>query len=498
MPPVPILLGRKVKQLPPKLNRVLRLDSLPLGQTFFTDEGYLRDRPILTRVGIFEYTNTDGSIRRELRLPEDVFAPESLASYKGKPVIITHDAGLVNKDNVADESIGTILSEGYRDGENVRAEIIIHDTDAMKKARMKELSLGYNLDLEETPGEWNGQHYDAIQRNIRINHLALVEEARAGEKARLNIDGRGSNKSLKGGEEMDKTNRKAARNDGILSAEELEQAIAEYKAKRSQTEAPAADGDEETTPKTEEKETAPVPAAIPEPEKADEEEAPVEEQVAEMKEKEEHTDEDVQKLFDIIDSLLAEREFNGAKKDGGDEEKPKQETEALDCGGFTKDGDDEEIPTAEETETDGKDCENCDDNDDDVPTTEDGDLKPGEVLNADSIDAIVSRKIQVGIMGRKVNLDGLETMPLMKARKTFVKAVRPSMNLDGKSKAYINAAYKMACDEVNSHTLKDTDYQKRQMFSGKTRNDSAEVGGSANTHRDQMIARMQNRNKEEK
>ena len=45
------------------------------------------DHPILTRVGIFEYRRPDGSIRRELRLPEEVFAPESLASYKGKRVI---------------------------------------------------------------------------------------------------------------------------------------------------------------------------------------------------------------------------------------------------------------------------------------------------------------------------------------------------------------------------------------------------------------------------
>ena len=75
----------------PKLTRVVRLDSLPLNQTYFTAEGYLIDRPILTSTGIFEYTNPDGSVRRELRLPEEVFAPESLKTYKGKPIIITHE-----------------------------------------------------------------------------------------------------------------------------------------------------------------------------------------------------------------------------------------------------------------------------------------------------------------------------------------------------------------------------------------------------------------------
>ena len=90
-----------------------------------------------------------------------------------------------------DESIGTILSEGYRDGDDVRAEIIIHDTDSLKNYKMRELSCGYNLRLDETPGVWEGQPYDAIQRDIEINHLALVDKARAGEQARLNIDGQG-------------------------------------------------------------------------------------------------------------------------------------------------------------------------------------------------------------------------------------------------------------------------------------------------------------------
>lgn len=115
--------------------KVQRFDSLPLDATYFTDEGYLVDHPIVTSVGIFVYHNPDGSERRELRLPEEVFAEKSLASYKGKPIIVTHDAGYVDTDNVKDESIGTILSEGYRDGDDVRAEIIIHDTDSLKSTK---------------------------------------------------------------------------------------------------------------------------------------------------------------------------------------------------------------------------------------------------------------------------------------------------------------------------------------------------------------------------
>ena len=127
-----------------------RFDSIPLSDTYFTPEGYLIDNPILTRVGIFEYHNPDGTIRRELRLPEEVFAAESLASYKGKPVILTHEAGLVDVDNVQQEHIGTILSEGIQDGDNVRAQIVIHDAESLDYG-LRELSLGYTQTPDERP-----------------------------------------------------------------------------------------------------------------------------------------------------------------------------------------------------------------------------------------------------------------------------------------------------------------------------------------------------------
>lgn len=181
---------------------VIRLDTED--QTYFTKEGYLIDHPVVTRIGIFEYHNPDGSVRKEFRPPEEVFNPDSLASYAGKPVIVTHDAGYVTKDNVTDEEIGTILEPGYQDGDKVRAKIVIHDVDSMKESGLKELSLGYNLDIDNTPGEYQGEHYDAVQRNIRINHLALVAEARAGDSARLNIDGkdRDANSIKEGGRVM--------------------------------------------------------------------------------------------------------------------------------------------------------------------------------------------------------------------------------------------------------------------------------------------------------
>jgi hypothetical protein len=48
------------------------------------------------------------------------------------------------------------------------------------EAGKKELSMGYRCVYEFQPGEFEGQHYDAIQRKIRFNHLALVDEGRMG------------------------------------------------------------------------------------------------------------------------------------------------------------------------------------------------------------------------------------------------------------------------------------------------------------------------------
>jgi hypothetical protein len=165
----------------------IRYDIAPMRATR-TDEGYLVDTPIVGRVGIQTYYNADGSQRRELRLPEDVFSADSLASMAGKPITIGHQ-GMVTAANAKKLTVGVVKGDGVQDGDNVRAPIIIHDADAIdlaEKGGVSELSLGYKVDLEETPGEWNGEKYDAIQRNPRINHLALVKKGRAGN-ARLNL-----------------------------------------------------------------------------------------------------------------------------------------------------------------------------------------------------------------------------------------------------------------------------------------------------------------------
>ena len=116
---------------------VIRIDAADKKETYYSEEGYLYDDPIVGRIGIQIYHNPDGTERREYRPAEEVFSQKAMDSAKGVPIIITHDAGFVNKDNAPEEEIGTVL-DVFRDGDYLRAHIVIHDTDAMKDSGLKE------------------------------------------------------------------------------------------------------------------------------------------------------------------------------------------------------------------------------------------------------------------------------------------------------------------------------------------------------------------------
>ena len=150
-----------------------------------TDEGFILDTPAITRCGVFPYRNADGTMRYELRHPDDVFKQDSLDSIKGKPVTALHN-GLIDNTNSTGVTVGAVMSVGRQDGDNVTAEIVIHDT-SMVDGGNKDLSCGYTLNLDEESGVYNGQPYTHRQRDIKYNHLAIVKAGRAGN-ARLNLD----------------------------------------------------------------------------------------------------------------------------------------------------------------------------------------------------------------------------------------------------------------------------------------------------------------------
>lgn len=151
------------------------------------DSGAIIDSPVLTRAGVFDYRNADGSVRKEYRPPSAVFAADSLAAYRALPITNGHP-GKVNHTNVQSVLCGTVTSPGRQDGQNLVADIVVHVTAPVDVDGKKELSVGYDVELDETPGTTpEGERYDAVQTKIVPNHLALVKKGRAGT-ARLNLD----------------------------------------------------------------------------------------------------------------------------------------------------------------------------------------------------------------------------------------------------------------------------------------------------------------------
>lgn len=161
------------------------------GSATRTDEGYVRAEAVVTRTGVFAYMNADGTIRRELRHPDDVFERASLDSMKMIPITNNHPKDkLVSSDNAKELTIGAVGENITVDGKFVLAPMVVTHKDGVNSIDLgrKELSLGYTVDLEKVDGEYNGERYDYRQRNIRYNHLAIVDRARAGAAARIHLD----------------------------------------------------------------------------------------------------------------------------------------------------------------------------------------------------------------------------------------------------------------------------------------------------------------------
>lgn len=165
-----------------------------------TEEGYLFFEGYATRAGVFPYRREDGSIQWELRPPEEVGNAASLKTLARKPVTDKHPPEFVNASNTDEYGKGQVDPEivweqDFEDGYvKVKGTVSRKDAVDSVKSGRRELSCGYTADLEMTSGVWTDHaerehRFDAIQRNIRYNHLAIVDRGRAGRQACLRVDG---------------------------------------------------------------------------------------------------------------------------------------------------------------------------------------------------------------------------------------------------------------------------------------------------------------------
>lgn len=171
-------------------------DTVVLDGLRRTNDGYLVADARVARTGIQEYRGWEvGKPELErvrvFRPEDEVFARDAMGSYAHRPVTLDHPAEFVDAENWRKHAIGQTGDEVVRDGEAVRVPLVLMDADAIKavEAGKRELSMGYSAELDWTDGVTpEGEPYDAVQRSLRMNHLAVVSRARGGSELKLGDD----------------------------------------------------------------------------------------------------------------------------------------------------------------------------------------------------------------------------------------------------------------------------------------------------------------------
>lgn len=172
-------------------------DQLTLDAPKRTQEGFLAVRARVARTGLYDYAGfevdpqnkhglRDKKVVKVYRPGDEVFDRASIHSFIGKPITDNHPREAVTSDNWRQHARGTIMG-AVRDGEHISFDLLLTDKAAIAAidAGKRELSNGYATELDFTPGTHDGIAYDAVQRTIRGNHVAIVDRGRAGPECAI-------------------------------------------------------------------------------------------------------------------------------------------------------------------------------------------------------------------------------------------------------------------------------------------------------------------------
>ena len=146
--------------------------------------GYIHARNVpIARTGVFKYVKPDGSIHKEAKLPEDILSDSTVESANNKPVTDNHPENangqriLVNRDNSTALMKGFTASNAHVDriDGTVRVDMTITNPDLIKKISggKRQLSIGFQTQVVPQSGV-------SVQKDITINHVAVVDVAREG------------------------------------------------------------------------------------------------------------------------------------------------------------------------------------------------------------------------------------------------------------------------------------------------------------------------------
>lgn len=215
-----------------------------------TPEGFLLCEAVpIARTGMMLYgpnetpikAGRDGMVKIH-READTVFAPETIASFNGKPVTIQHPDADVVPDTWKDLAHGVAMN--VRRGEGHQDDLLLADflvttpegIEAIQQLGIEEVSCGYTADYEEI-AEGVGR-----QLNIIGNHIALVESGRCGPRCAIGDQkSKETNMGIKALDKLYAKLKKAIRN----KDEEAVKEIAEQMANHDEEEEKAHDEDRE-------------------------------------------------------------------------------------------------------------------------------------------------------------------------------------------------------------------------------------------------------------
>ena len=175
----------------PEITRAIRIDKAKItGKLSRTPEGYLLGDAIVARTGILEYME-NGRVVKELVTNDELANPESIATIKMKPLTNGHPSvKMLDAKTVKQYQVGHTGENARVDSGLLVVPLTITDADAVRSVEngRRELSAGYNVDLVEEPGIWEGQRYDRIQLRRTYNHVAVCDLSRAGDVTTMHLD----------------------------------------------------------------------------------------------------------------------------------------------------------------------------------------------------------------------------------------------------------------------------------------------------------------------
>lgn len=143
----------------------------------------------IARTGIYKYLNEEVGLEGTgvvdvYREPDEVFNPTTIASFEGKAFTDTHPSCDVTSDNWSIYGKGEITNVRQGKGNEkdlLLADILVRDPitiDEILSGVKREVSAGYDC-------EYSFENGKVYQKNIRGNHVALVQEGRAGNRVKI-------------------------------------------------------------------------------------------------------------------------------------------------------------------------------------------------------------------------------------------------------------------------------------------------------------------------